>query len=60
MNDFYVEIHGDCKLVIALYDGVALIDIFGQDKYHKIIACPREEVTSVKAELIYMYRRNRH
>lgn len=59
MNDFYVERYPDCKVVIALTGSLAQIDIFGSD-YHKATFCRREEVTSVKADLIYMFRRNRH
>lgn len=56
MNDFYVERYPDIKLVIALTGSLAQIDIFGPD-YHKAVFCRRDEVPSVKADLIYSFRR---
>lgn len=56
-NDFYVERYPDCKLVIALSDGLASVDLFAKD-YHQYRMCLRDEVMSVKADLIYMFRRN--
>ena len=56
MNDFYVERYPDYKLVIALSGSSAMIDFFAKD-YHTCEMCRRDEVPSVKAELIYAYKR---
>jgi hypothetical protein len=55
-SDFYVEKYPDYKLVIARSGATTMVDFFAKD-YHKVVMCHRDEVPSVKSELIYAYLR---